>query len=118
VAAASKLVPQWTTLDARALARGKLVPLRVQRLRWSRATTAPVDWRATNFPAARRTLGALGRALARTGLRCTGEACEAGEGAVDLDWCEGTNAVRAPGKAPPSANPPPRRASGGGFTPP
>lgn len=100
VAAASKLVPQWATLDARALARGKLLPIRVQRLRWARGSTAPVEWRATNLPGAPRALAALGRSLTRTGLRCQGTSCEGGDGAVAIDWCEGTNEAQAPAKAP------------------
>jgi hypothetical protein len=100
VAAASKLVPQWATLDARALARGKLVPIRVQRLRWARGSTAPVEWRATNLPGAPRALAALGRALSRTGLSCQGGSCEGGGGAVAIDWCEGTNDAQAPSKVP------------------
>jgi len=110
VAAASKLVPQWATLDARALARGKLVPLKVQRLRWARGSTAPVEWRATNLPGAPRALAALGRALGRTGLRCQGGSCEGGEGALAVDWCAGTNEAQAPSKAappgPPAKSPP------------
>jgi hypothetical protein len=107
VNAASKLVPQWATLDARALSRGKLLPLKVQRLRWARGSTAPAEWRATNLPGATRALAALGRALGRTGLRCQGGSCEGGDGTLTVDWCAGTNeaAAPAPGKAPPAKAP-------------
>lgn len=102
VNAASKLVPQWATLDARALSRGKILPLKVQRLRWARGSTAPAEWRATNLPGATRALAALGRALGRTGLRCQGGTCEGGDGTLTVDWCAGTNeaAAAAPAKAP------------------
>ncbi|MBI2892610.1 MAG: hypothetical protein HYY06_03600 [Deltaproteobacteria bacterium] len=93
IAAASKLVPQWATLDARELSRGRLVPIRVQRLRWSRGSTAPTEWRATNFPGAGRAASALGRTLARAGLRCRGQSCEGGDGRVTIDWCAGKNQI-------------------------
>jgi hypothetical protein len=96
VVAAGKLVPQWATLDAQALARGRLLPLGVQRLRWARGSTAPADWRATNLPGAPRAVAALGRALSRAGMRCREGTCEAGEGTVAIDWCAGTNEVRPP----------------------
>lgn len=99
--AANKLIPAWATLDARLLAQGRVVPLRVQRLRWSRGTTAPVEWRASNLSNAGRIVGVLGRSLTRAGVRCSRGTCESGQGSLEVNWCEATNKVHAPEREPP-----------------